>query len=127
MGNSHSKFKPEEDSKQDSCHHLTESQTYKGKMRELSINEDDIVKKLRWLEEDHYELGKFYMEFGSKHPNSPVTALANDLNDEQWSEHNDLETQLYEIHSDLEKCRCQLNLIKENAKKNNCQCMKPNE
>ena len=119
MGNSNSKFKPEAES--ELCHHLTEGEEYEKKIKALSCDESSIKKELAWLDEDIEHLGKFYVEFGSKHPENPVTALADDFNDDLWSKHHDLEPQLYEVQEELDKCRRKLWLIEDKAKKNNCQ------
>ena len=100
-----------------------EGQAYEEKIKALSCDESSIKKELGWLDEDIEHLGKFYVEFGSKHPENPVTALADDFNDDLWSKHNDLEDQLYEVQEELDKCRRKLSLIEDNAKKNNCQCL----
>ena len=125
MENTDSNFKPDQASKSP-CHHLAEGsvkKVYEEKMKELSIEEYSIEEELLWLDEDLQQLGQFYKEFGNKYPKNRVTTLADELNDELWSEHHDLDHQLYKVHCEMDNCRRKLCITQEDIKKKNCQCM----
>ena len=106
------------------CDHNSSIQLFEEEIKILCLHESSIMDEMDRIKEIGQDLGTFFQEFASKYPDNSVTALVEDLNDEQWTHLRDQETKLSEVRSDLDRCHRKLFEVQEDARKNECQCLK---
>ena len=95
---------------------------YEKKLEELSREETFLKEELHRLSEEAVELGRFYEEFASKHPDNVTIAVVDDYNDDLWKEHNEKDLKLERVFAEKRSYNYKLSEVEGDIKKNEAQC-----
>ena len=97
-------------------------EVYEKKLEELSREETFLKEELHRLSEEAVELGRFYEEFASKHPDNVTIAVVDDYNDDLWKENSEKDLKLERVFAEKRSYNYKLSEVEGDIKKNEAQC-----
>ena len=123
MENTNSKCQPEEEPNDWPCQHEIKIQHAEEQVKILTMYESHLKREVQRLERNIKDLETFFIEFGYKYPDNYLTPMVTDLRVKERRDHRDQETKLIKCLNDMDTERRKLVRAGADAKKENCRCV----